>query len=71
MIGLAVWMTTKREVISLLKGKTCTEYEHIFDENVVKKVDDITEGMICLCGQTYAHWIENTNGHRFITTVWR
>jgi hypothetical protein len=64
-------MFTKREVINLLKDKVCVDHAHVFDSDTVKKVDDITEGMICLCGQTYAHWIELENGHRFVVTIWR
>jgi len=62
-------MVTKEEVLRLLRAKICIpDGEHIFDPTIVK-VSDITEGMLCVCGQTYAHWI-TTNGHHYLTTVW-
>ncbi len=65
-------MATKEEVIKLLRGNKswCEENAHIFDEALIKSVDDIKEGAVCRCGQTKAHWVIRSNGHRFLTTIW-
>ena len=55
-------MTTKEEVLKMLKAKTCIPGgEHIFDHT--------DEGSICVCGQVYAHWVTMNDGNRLLTII--